>query len=100
MCMCVCVYVYHRFQSVNRCVGVGPALRDGDGQVSERASARRGFLINAASAPIRVDAVTGGTLAAACWPSSDELVTSIAAATPDDRSPPERNLGSLSITQI
>lgn len=74
----------YRFQGVDRCVSVGPARRDTDRQVSGSARARRSFLINATSVPIRVAVVTGGTLAAARRPPSDELVTSAAAATPDN----------------
>lgn len=80
----------YRFQSVNRCVSVGPAGRNGDGQVSGSASARCLFLINATSTPITVGAVTSRKLATARRPPSNELVTSMTAATLDDRTPPER----------
>lgn len=54
---CVC----DQLQSVNRCVSSGPAHRDGDGQVSERASEWHWFLINVTSGPIRVGTVIAGT---------------------------------------
>lgn len=83
----VCVY---QLQGVNRCASVGLAHRDGDRQVSRSACTRRGFIINATSAPIRVGVMKGRKPIAARRPPSNEPVTSMAAMMPDDRSPPEK----------
>lgn len=92
---CVC----DQLQSVNRCVSSGPVHRDGDGQVSERASEWHRFLINVTSGPIRVGTVIAGTRPVPAG------LPRISLSLPLRRQSPitsnhRKNLGSLSITQI
>lgn len=92
---CVC----DQLQSVNRCVSSGPSHRDGDGQVSERASEWHRFLINVTSGPIRVGTVIAGTRPVPAG------LPQISLSLPLRRqslitSNHRKSLGSLSITQI